>query len=142
MDEDAFAKRIKVSIERIEEILLKKNAEYAPVADKLHNFRTTAALKGENMAQALGGFMAKHTTSIYDMIGSGKYYPMSQWEEKIYDHIIYLLLLRCVLDDEDARAEALSIKCCDMCDARDRHNERMRSDVQDESDESVQMDGK
>ena len=44
--------------------------------------------------QALGGMMVKHTTSVYDMIASGKEYPLSLWNEKITDHINYLLLLK------------------------------------------------
>ena len=44
--------------------------------------------------------MAKHTVSIYDMCNSGQKYPIELWNEKITDHINYLLLLRAIIEDE------------------------------------------
>ena len=43
--------------------------------------------------------MAKHTTSVYDMVESGKPYSLELWDEKITDHINYLILLRAALID-------------------------------------------
>jgi len=43
--------------------------------------------------------MAKHTVSIYDMCGSGEIYDIAKWDEKITDHINYLLLLRALVED-------------------------------------------
>jgi hypothetical protein len=51
------------------------------------------------MTQALGGMMAKHTISIYDMIDTGNDYPMALWDEKITDHLNYLLLLKAVVSE-------------------------------------------
>lgn len=87
-------------IERSKEMLLIKAEEYATDDDRLHNFVVAAQLQGGNLPQALAGFMAKHTVSIYDMIESGRAYPMSKWEEKITDHINYLLILRAVLEEK------------------------------------------
>lgn len=44
--------------------------------------------------------MAKHTVSIYDMCNSGLKYPIELWNEKITDHINYLLLLRAIIEEE------------------------------------------
>lgn len=82
-------------------MLIKKAAEYAPDADRLHNFRQAANLSKETMAQALGGFMLKHTVSIYDMIQSGEHYELDLWSEKITDHINYLLILKAVVVEEE-----------------------------------------
>ena len=83
-------------MERCREVLVKKAEEYA-TADRLHNFRVAAELEDVTMPQALAGMMAKHTTSIYDMCRSGKKYSLTLWEEKITDHLNYLLLLNAVV---------------------------------------------
>lgn len=52
--------------------------------------------------------MAKHTVSIYDMARSEETFPLEKWDEKITDHINYLILLRAVVVEEneaDARAK-------------------------------------
>lgn len=78
--------------------LVKKADEYA-TEDRLHNFKTAAALQECTSAQALAGMMAKHTVSVYDMI-EGDVFDPALWEEKITDHINYLLLLKAVLMEE------------------------------------------
>ena len=73
-----------------------KAGEYAADDDRLHNFRVAAGLQQTTPVGALGGMMAKHTISIYDMIrgdARGVEYPVELWAEKIKDHINYLLLL-------------------------------------------------
>lgn len=83
-------------------MLVKKAGEYANDDDRLHNFKTAAALgrRGKTPREALGGMMLKHTVSIYDMIDSGKSYPLELWDEKITDHINYLILLKAIIVDE------------------------------------------
>jgi hypothetical protein len=93
-------------IDRINEILGSKAGEYADDADRLHNFKASASLQGITPIEALRGKMAKHTISIYDMIASKKAYPVEKWDEKITDHINYLILLRALVveeDEEDAK---------------------------------------
>jgi hypothetical protein len=85
--------------------LIAKAAEYASDDDRLHNFKVAAALQGETPEKALGGMMAKHTVSIFDMINdveSGKYHTIAIWEEKIKDHINYLFLLWALVNDTEA----------------------------------------
>ena len=87
-------------LRKCQDILCAKAEEYA-TADRLHNFKNAAGMMSATPQEALAGMMAKHTISIYDMCRSGKIYPMSLWEEKITDHINYLLLLKAlVVEDE------------------------------------------
>jgi len=98
MDYPTFHASMERQLNRCREILDIKGAEYAPV-DRFHNFRVSAAFLGGTKEQALGGFMAKHTTSIYDMIRSGQTYPRDVWIEKITDHMNYLILLMGMVDE-------------------------------------------
>ena len=101
MNNEVFTQIVEEQIQRCTDVLIQKQAEYA-TADRLHNFRTTAALTQSNMKTACAGFMAKHTVSIYDMCASPKKFTLEQWNEKITDHMNYLLLLRCIVSEEGA----------------------------------------
>ena len=85
--------------------LIAKAKEYAADGDRLHNFKVAAKMEGCNLIQALGGMMAKHTVSIYDMIGSGEFYDESLWAEKIKDHINYLYLLWAAIHEDLIQSE-------------------------------------
>ena len=80
--------------------LLEKNSGYSN-ADPLHNFHQAAKLKGETTLKAIGGMMAKHTVSIYDLINkaSEEYVPEEVWFEKIQDHMNYLLFLWAAVEE-------------------------------------------
>lgn len=93
---DQFEGVLDRQIKRVRDVLVVKAAEYAPV-DRLANFRKAASLCGKSLPQVIGGMMVKHTVSLYDMIESDKPYPMGLWDEKITDHINYLILLRAAL---------------------------------------------
>lgn len=110
MDSTSFNISLDDVIARVCSLLGSEGAEYAGDEDRLHNFRAAAALRGITMHEALGGMMLKHTVSIYDMIdgvGEGKYYPLEVWDEKIIDHINYLILLRAIVKYE---AQLLSVQ--------------------------------
>lgn len=77
-----------------------KAKEYA-TDDRLHNFKVAAELENCTPRQALAGMMAKHTVSIYDMCRSDVKFSDDQWNEKITDHINYLLLLRAIVEEEN-----------------------------------------
>ena len=96
MNTENFNKIIHEQIERCENTLCKKADEYAVDDDRLHNFKVAAGLQDCLPTTALGGMMAKHTVSVYDMIRgleNGMCYPIELWNEKIGDSINYLLLL-------------------------------------------------
>lgn len=86
-----------------EDVLVQKGAEYADkdvTDDRLHGFVVSASLLGTSSKEALAGAMVKHTVSVYDMIASGNDFPLEKWDEKITDHINYLILLRaCVIEE-------------------------------------------
>lgn len=99
---EEFNEVIQDQITLSKRLLITKSQEYSDDGDRLHNFRVASSIQGVDMKQALGGMMAKHTVSIYDMINDENDFVMDVWEEKITDHINYLLLLKAVLVEESA----------------------------------------
>ena len=100
MNRKEFDAILKEQLDKTKNVLSSKATEYAVVdEDRLTNFKTAAALQHKTTAQALGGMMAKHTVSIYDMIESGREYPVEMWDEKITDHINYLILLSAIIKE-------------------------------------------
>lgn len=99
MDTRTFSGIVGAQIEQFERTLIDKADEYA-TEDRLHNFKVAAELQEENATQALGGMMAKHTVSVYNMINSGEAFPKAVWEEKIGDHLTYLILLRATIVED------------------------------------------
>lgn len=104
MNTEDFNKIIHEQIERCENTLCKKADEYAVDDDRLHNFKVAAEIQNCLPTTALGGMMAKHTVSVYDMIRGleeGKGYPVELWNEKITDSINYLLLLAAAVRENE-----------------------------------------
>lgn len=95
---EEFEAIVEGQLSRCREILCQKAGEYA-TEDRLHNFRVAAELENTTMRDALSGMMAKHTISLYDMCRSREMYTLDIWNEKVTDHINYLLLLAAVLRD-------------------------------------------
>jgi len=100
MTPERFNQMLDESFQKIYDVLGAKAEEYAVGSDRLHNFIQAGKFKQETPAQALWGFETKHLISIQDMVKSGDYYPLEKWDEKIFDAINYLLLLRAVVIDE------------------------------------------
>lgn len=96
MNNDQFTDILDAQVKRVRDVLVAKRDEYAN-QDVLANFRKSAHLRGVTMPQAIVGMMVKHTVSIYDMAESGTPYSLEVWDEKITDHINYLILLRATL---------------------------------------------
>lgn len=99
MEMQEFDELVEVQIAKICEVLKSKSKEYS-THDKLHNFKVAARLKGETPRQALMGMMVKHTVSIYDMGMSNDQFTTAQWDEKITDHLNYLILLKAITVEE------------------------------------------
>lgn len=110
MDNKTFNSLSEVLLNRCRGVLTTKAAEYAVDeignTDRLHNFRQAALLQGTTPKKALGGMMAKHTISIYDLIGGsadGIDDPETLealWDEKIVDSINYLILLNAMVKED------------------------------------------
>lgn len=99
MNATKFNKVIEDVIDKCKNTLCQKAEEYA-THDRLHNFKVAAGIQGITNSAALAGMMAKHTVSIYDMATSDEVFPLAMWDEKICDHINYLLLLKALVIDE------------------------------------------
>jgi hypothetical protein len=96
MKVDDFDAIVKQQLDNCKKILLRKAQEYA-TEDRLHNFKVAAVVQDLRPQQALAGMMAKHTVSIYDMCACDVCYPIAVWDEKITDHINYLILLKALV---------------------------------------------
>ena len=95
MNSKDFEAVLEERLNKCKEVLGVKASEYA-TSDRLHNFKVAAVLQHESPIKALGGMMAKHTVSVYDLIKAenrGEDVSIELWDEKIGDHINYLLLL-------------------------------------------------
>ena len=94
-------------------LMCAKSDEYA-TDDKLHNFKVAAELQNCSPLTALAGMMAKHTVSVYDLIQDHEaFVPVSKemWDEKIGDHINYLLLLTALVQEHfDEESEAICLE--------------------------------
>lgn len=103
MHPDYFNRAVNAQIKKCLDVLGFKADEYA-TEDRIHNFRVASGLQGITDIQALGGMMAKHTISIYDLINNSDEldtteYALDLWEEKITDHINYLLILSAMVSE-------------------------------------------
>ena len=112
MNNDDFRKNLDTVHEKVETVLGAKGEEYATDNDRLHNFKVAAQVQGITNKEALSGMMAKHTFSVYDMIADGKDHSQEKWDEKILDHINYLILLRALVVEE--KAELARVKKIDV----------------------------
>lgn len=99
MQHEEFAEIVAQQLERVSAVLGVKTDEYATHEDQLHNLRLSAILQGESLAEAALGMMAKHTASIFTMVKSGKPFPTAKWDEKITDHIVWLILIKAALTE-------------------------------------------
>jgi len=102
MNNEEFIRIVENQKEDCYATLIKKEKEYSDGKDRLVQFRNVAAMRGVHPLEALGGMMAKHTSSIYQLINDVRddmLPTMEIWNEKITDHINYLfLLIALVLD--------------------------------------------
>ena len=110
MNNEDFRNNLDTIHEKIETVLGAKGEEYATDNDRLHNFKVAAGVQGITVKEALSGMMAKHTVSVYDMIADGKDHSQEKWDEKILDHINYLILLRAlVVEEKDEKARVVKM---------------------------------
>ena len=100
MTNEDFNKLVSDQFKYCESLLCKKGKEYdSNTDDRFHSFKVAAKLQNETPLEALAGMMAKHTVSIYDLIRLNSS-NLTIWDEKITDHINYLLLLKGLIMDE------------------------------------------
>ena len=100
MTNSDFNKIVNEQLKCCTNLLCVKGNEYdSSTEDRLHSFKVAAKLQGVSPKEALAGMLAKHTVSIYDMMRDGEH-SIEKWNEKITDHINYLLLLKALVYEE------------------------------------------
>ena len=109
MTSEKFNQILEETLSKCKSTLGVKANEYA-TSDRLHNFKVAAELQACTPMTALAGMMAKYTVSVYDLIDRvehGVEVPLELWDEKIGDHINYLILLSAMVreDFEEERTE-------------------------------------
>jgi hypothetical protein len=100
MDSAVFNAVVDTQLDKSRALLTQKSTSYNTDGDRLAAFKVAATTQGITPKQALAGMMVKHTGSIYKMIHEDTTQPISVWEEKIMDHINYLLNLRALVAEE------------------------------------------
>lgn len=109
MQEERFNQIIEAQVDMALALFQKKNDAYSgtQVVDRLAGVKDVAAIRGVSKLEAISGMMAKHTMSIYNMMKSDQEFPLAVWNEKISDHINYLLLAAASLhEDRDELSDA------------------------------------
>ncbi len=115
MNSERFNEVLDETLDKCVKTLGVKSDEYA-TEDRLHNFKVAAELQNCKPMTALAGMMAKHTVSVYDLIQkaeSGQKIPLELWDEKIGDHINYLILLSGLIREEATCTENEKEGICD-----------------------------
>lgn len=98
---ERFNEIIQQQLRKTADLLTAKGNEYAPDVDRLAAFKQAADLQQCSIPEALGGMLAKHIVSIYQMLPEASLYTSKKWDEKINDAINYLLLLKaCIVEGE------------------------------------------
>ncbi len=104
MNNERFNEIVESRIKKIRKILKAKGEEYSSEDNRLHNFEV-AARKGDcSPEKALQGMDMKHVVSIQDIIDKCELYDnpelkLKHIEEKIGDHINYMILLEAILNE-------------------------------------------
>lgn len=102
MHADDFNEIAEARIARCRSTLIVKGEEYSRGGDRLHNFKTAAAIDGETPEQALWGMAKKHVVSVRDLIKDierGIVPSRKMLDEKITDWINYGLLLEGLIEE-------------------------------------------
>jgi threonine dehydratase len=102
MESAVFNAVVDTQLDKSRALLTEKSTAYNTDGDRLAAFKVAATTQGITPKQALAGMMVKHTGSIYKMIHEDSTQPIAVWEEKIMDHINYLLNLRAIVAEEQA----------------------------------------
>lgn len=91
---------VKKQLKKVEDLLVVKGAEYnLDENDRFSDFKQAAAFTGQTPEQVLYGYMLKHVMSITTMIQTAEEFSEERWIEKITDNMVYLTLLRGLLED-------------------------------------------
>lgn len=111
MESAVFNQLVEDTLAEVKQILVAKGVEYVPGGeeqDRFHNFEISAAFNQQRSTEALWGFLTKHLVSLSDMVKvDSTDHTMAKWDEKIHDAIIYLILLKGIVTENDDKMEQL-----------------------------------
>lgn len=96
MQSHEFEKFFDDIVDQERNTLILKAFDYASHTDRFRNFNDGADFTGMTPAQTLWGYLAKHLSSIREMV-RGKSYDRDYLREKIGDARNYLVLLEALL---------------------------------------------
>ncbi|QAU06758.1 hypothetical protein HWC06_gp52 [Gordonia phage Duffington] len=109
MESAVFNQLVEETLAEVKQILMIKGVEYVPGGeeqDRFHNFEISAAFNQQRSTEALWGFLTKHLVSLSDMVKvDSTDHTMAKWDEKIHDAIIYLILLKGIVTENDVKME-------------------------------------
>lgn len=101
MKKSEFENIVKKRTHLINEVLGKKNTEYATEEDCFHNFKAAGKKESISPVAALRGMMLKHVISVDDLMSlyekDASKLKEKVIEEKLGDYINYLILLEGLL---------------------------------------------
>lgn len=103
MNQDVFIEILLNDIEQIKNILTVKSLEYVRNENPFHNFEAGATITGKHPALVLDGFMLKHYISYRDILNdlqNGIIPKSNIVNEKIFDMIIYLLIQKQLINEQ------------------------------------------
>lgn len=109
MTKEKFLKILNNTLDKINSLFDSKNKEYAGEKDVFANFKKASSgisfhRKPEQVAWE---YMTKHLQSIKDLIENGNYSNSSLVDEKIDDTIVYLLLIKGMIKENQDLSEML-----------------------------------
>jgi len=122
MKRTEFDQIVHETLEMCDKVLVVKAKEYA-TEDRLHNFKIAAGMQGISPIQALAGMMAKHTVSVYDMCYANREFPIELWNEKITDHMNYLILLKGLVIEQKTSGKMQGHTTQELLDKLNKNNE-------------------
>ena len=104
MTREKLLQHVKDELNACVAVFENKNDSYGQDEEALHNFIVGAMLQNNTLQQTLGGYLAKHIASVYDLINAGDEIDspekMDIWHEKITDAIVYLSILHSICLEE------------------------------------------
>lgn len=103
---DEFSKVVSQTIDQITKLSTLKGGEYAGDNDRLANFRRNAISLQLHMEQVWAIYAAKHWDAIMqyvqDLATGKKRERLEPLEGRLDDLIVYLILLKCILQERTA----------------------------------------
>lgn len=91
--QETFEKLVKEIRDASLETLIQRNGNYAPEADKIHNFRAGGKILGRTPAQVALGYMTKHLVSLIDKVERDDFTDRDDLLEKCQDIINYTAII-------------------------------------------------